>query len=224
MRDNNNRTDNIINSNRSHYYSQNPYGYQNPGNARNLKSIKALKKSNRRKSVLIWVLIILLIAIAAATGYLGYTQYKKSKEPVNLYYSMTEEASARAYVWLSKIDDMNLSYDDVKECMGDFNLEVIKTPTDQKGVYSLSLAEKAYEYCENQAEVGLEKAYKKVVSDRITSSGYEGTITDDTVENLMMDTFGLSVSDYLKECNITLLPSEEEIIAKYSGEIEDEEK
>lgn len=188
-----------------------------------MASVRKLRRQNRRKTVYI---VLLLFVILILSGFLVFTalkQYKVSKEPIHDYVSMTEEASARAFVWLSNIEDTELTYEEVKECMGDFNLEIVKTPADKKGVYTMSLADNAYGYCLSQAKTGLERAYRLSVCKRITSTGYEGTVNDELVESLMQETFGMSVSDYISQCEIVLLPSEEELISKYSGEVSDEE-
>lgn len=184
-------------------------------------AVKRLKRKNRRKSVWIIILLIIILLLCALIGYGVFKQHRDSKKPSMQYISMTEEAAARAYVWLSKIEDIELSYDDVKECMGDFNLEVVKTPID-KNTYKIEPADGAYEYCRSQASIGLEKAYKMAVCRRIKASGYEGTASDEVVEEIMMKTFGMTVEQYLKECNIELLPTEAEVQEKYAGEVSDE--
>lgn len=187
-----------------------------------VRSVRRLKRANRRKTVYITILVIIIAVLIGIIGVLAALQYKKSKEPSWEYVSMTEEASARAFVWLNKIDYMELSYEDVVSIMGQFNLEIIKTPTKEKGVYTYALADNAYEYCQNQAQVGFERAYKQVIKNRIEKTGYEGEISDETVERLMLETFGMTVSDYLKQCDVKLLPAEDEINEKYLKEVTDE--
>ena len=175
-------------------------------------SIKKLKRKNRRKNIWICILIFIILLLIAAFG-IAYARYYKQtyKEPSMEYISMTEEASARAYVWLSKIEDTDLSYEDVKDCMGSFNLEVVKKPTDVKGEYTYELEESSYDQCLNQAKTGLEKAYKMAVLRRVSAEGYTENLSDGLVEQLMSETFGMSVSQYLNECNIKLLPEKDEI-------------
>ncbi|MDO4188053.1 MAG: hypothetical protein Q4D29_03610 [Lachnospiraceae bacterium] len=176
-------------------------------NRNNGAKIKRLKRKNRNKSIWIIILVVVIVILLAGIG-IGYAKYYKKnyKDPSFEYISMTEEASARAYVWLSKIEDTDLSYEEVKNCMGNFNLEVIKKPTDVKGEYTYELAEGGYDYCRNQARVGFEKAYYEAIKKRIVNSGYEGTVDDELVDRLMTETFGMSVSQYIDECDIKLLP------------------
>ena len=200
-------------------------------NMANPRSVRQLKRKNRRKSIFIVILILIIAILIGCFGIFAIKEYKASKEPSFEYVSMTEEASARALVWLSQIDDIDLSYDDVENCMGSFNLEVVKTPTEEKGVYTISLADNSYEYCQSQAQTGFEKAYKSAVKSRIIASGYEGNVSDETIEDLMMQTFGMSVSEYLKQCNVKLLPAKDELLqevtlkyaSKEDKEVTDEE-
>ena len=178
------------------------------------------RRRRRRLSPLVPVLFILVIALMAIVGMLLVSRAKAAKEPKHKYVSMTEEAAARAYVWLSEIDDFDISYDEIKAMMGDFNMEIIETPTKEKGVYALSMADGSYEYCVSQAKVGLEKAYKQAVVNRIMAAGgIEGEVTDATVEELMMEAYGVSVSEYLEGQNIDYFPSLDEMNEKFSGEV-----
>lgn len=178
------------------------------------------RRRRRRISIITPILFLIVIALLVFIGLILYKQHKKSKEPIFEYVSIAEEASARALVWLNDIDDIELSFEDVKECMGEFNLEVKYTPTETKGIYTVELMPDCYEYCESQAKIGLEKSYRLAVINRLQKVGYEGPCTDETVEKLMKTTFGITVADYLEQCEISLLPSFEELNAKYSGEVE----
>ncbi len=188
-----------------------------------MASIRELRRQNRIKTVFIAVLIIVIMILAIIMVVFGVKRYKESKKPVYEYISMTEEASARAYVWLSQIEDTDLSYEDVKACMGDFNLELVKTPMKEKGHYQRAIADGAYQYLLSESKVGLEKAYKLAVMHRIENSGYEGTVNEELVEKLMRETFGMSVSEYLTQCNIVVLPTEQSLIEKYEGEVSNED-
>ena len=69
-------------------------------------------------------------------------------------------------------------------------------------------------------------AYKKAVINRLIAADYEldhnSIPTDVTVEILMKDTFGISVSEYLKKMNVKLLPSNEELNSMFTGVVKDE--
>jgi len=183
-----------------------------PVNRNNGAKIKRLKRKNKAKSIWICILVFIILALLGVMGYFGAKSYKeKYKAPSYKYIPMTEEASARAFVWLKRIDDIDLSYEEVKECMGSFNLEVIRKPTEVKGEYTYELVDGAYGYCESQAKIGLEKAYYLAIKKRITNSGYEGEVNNELVDRIMDETFGMSVSEYLNKHDIKLLPEINEI-------------
>lgn len=193
------------------------YEYTRPQVDRNARAhIKKLRKKNKSKNIWIVILVLIILFLIGAICFSYARYYKKNYiDPSYQYISMTEEASARAFVWLSKIEDTGLSYEDVKNCMGSFNLEIIKKPAKVKGEYTYEMAEGSYEYCTGQAKAGFEKAYYEAVKRRIIDSGYEGTVTDELVDRLMTDTFGMSVEQYIGECNVSILPEKSEIDEEY---------
>jgi len=178
----------------------------------------------KKKSALTPILLGIVLIMSAVIGLFIFNEYKKSKEPRYEYVSLSEEAAARAYVWINNIEDNGVSFEDAKECMGEFNLELVSNPTEERGIYQRSLADGAYEYAASSAKVGMEKMYRLAVKNRLVAAGFEGEPTDEDVENLMQKTFGVSVEEYLTRENIELLPTEEELNEKYSGEVSYEDK
>lgn len=192
------------------------YEYRRPNVNRNASAkIKKLRKKNRNQSIWICILLFEIVALLVSFG-IAYAKYYKKNfiEPSYGYISMTEEASARAYVWLNKIEDIDLSYEIVKECMGEINLEYVKRPAEVKGEYTYELSENTYEQCLNSANEGLVRAYYEAIKNRIKNSGYEGEINNELVDRLMNETFSLSVPDYINKHEIKLLPDKNEIDIK----------
>lgn len=179
-----------------------------------------MKKRSAFTSILLGIVLIL----SAVVGLFVFNEYRASKEPKFEYVSLSDEAAARAYVWLSKIEDNGIDFDEVKVCMGDFNLELVLMPTEEKGVYQRSLSAGSYDYALSQAKAGMEKAYRIVVRNRLLEAGFEGECTDEEIEALMKKTFGVSIEEYLSGENIVLLPTEEELTKKYAGEVSNEAK
>lgn len=184
-----------------------------------------MRKRRRRKRTLVTgVLFVICCILTVIIGVLLVSGYKASRKPVYEYVSMTDAASAKAYVWLTQIENTSLTYDEVAECMGDFNLEIVKQPMKKKNTYEVKLADGAYEYCQVQAQAGLEKAYKLSVKRRLVAAGCEEECTDELIESLMMEAYGVSVSDYLSGCDIKVFPTLEEIKSEYEGEVSYEDK
>ncbi len=175
-----------------------------------------------RNSILLFIIMISLLAAAALVCMLLWELRNSRKEPVYEYVSMSEEAAARAYVWLSQIEDMPLSYTEIREMMGDIQLQLVLTPTGEKGKYMRTLADDTFADCREKAQNGLEKAYREVARYRLLEAGYEGEIADDMLDDMMREAYGVSVSEYLSFCEVQLMPALEELAGMYSGEVTNE--
>lgn len=180
----------------------------------------------RRKSKLPWIIgivvALLLLTIAGVCVALFVLGNKKAQEPVTKYVSVSEEASAKAYVWLAQIEDMSLEYEDVQGIMGEMKLEVVLTPTEQKGIYTQAPVEASYKECVNKAKAGLERAYLEVLKSRLLAAGFEGNCEKADMDKMMQEAYGVSVSEYLEQCDVSLLPEFTTIQEKYSGEVSNE--
>lgn len=182
-----------------------------------------MRRSRRKSRIgLIVVMAAAFVIIAALVVLLFLELREDKKEPIHKYASVTEEAAARAYVWLNQIEDMHLSYGDVRKMMGDIRLELILTPGKEDGKYMQALAEGTLTDCQSRAQNGLEKAYREVVRHRLADAGYEGEISDTVLDDLMREAYGVSVSEYLASCHVQLLPTPEELTEMYVGEVENE--
>lgn len=173
-------------------------------------------KSRINIGTAISALFVGLIAVMAILLILKALSVKS--EPVYRSVSMSEEASARAYIWLNEIDDMPLSYTDIKGMMGDIQLKLVLTPTGEKGKYMQTLAEGTFGDCEGRARAGLEKAYREVLKHRFLAAGYEGEMSETLADDMMREAYGISISEYLESCEVQLLPTLEELTGMYSGE------
>lgn len=148
-------------------------------------------------------------------------KYNDKKKPVFTEISLSEEITAKGYVWLSQIEGMDLSYDELREIMGDIYLSAELKKGETKGMRYQEITEGSYSKCVNQAYEGMKKAYCTVVGDRLTEEGYEGQVDEAVVNSLMEEAYGVSVDEYLKGCeDLELIPSEEELKEKYNKEVE----
>ncbi len=179
-----------------------------------------MKKAKKFRNGILLFIILLSVAFAIILGAMLIWDFINSKkEPIYEYASMSEEASARAYVWLNQIEDMPLSYTEIKEMMGDIQLELVLTPAEEKGKYMRALSDNTFAVCRKKANDGLEKAYREVARYRLLSAGYEGEISDDMLDTMMREAYGISVAEYLSYCNVQLMPTLEELTEMYSGEV-----
>ncbi len=180
------------------------------------------RKKKRGNGILLFFMIISVSLIVVLVCMLLLKLRDSRKEPVYVSVSMSEEAAARAYVWLNQIEDMPLSYTEIKEMMGDIRLELVLTPAGEKGKYTQALAEDTFADCQEKAQNGLEKAYREVARYRFLAAGKEEEISDDMLDDMMQEAYGVSVSEYLSFCDVQLMPTLEELTEMYSGEVTNE--
>jgi len=174
------------------------------------------KKSKAPVVFLIFVIIVLLGILTA-----GLVFYLKSlKEPKYEKVSLTEEVSAKAYVWLSNIEDMEVSFDEIRDAMGDISLDLVLTPTGERHMYSQEIIEGSYNECCIKADEGLKKAYALVLSNRLKKEGYLEEVDVNKAEELMKEAYGISLMEYFEKEEIELMPSEEDLKLKYNCEVE----
>ena len=176
-----------------------------------------MTKKQKRKLVN-RILTIATILLAAALIVVCVFVIKDKKKVRTAEVDLTDRVTAQALVWLSEIQDMPLSYDEVKACMGSVVLRCEDTPTGEKGVYTRKAVPESYGGCYENAYAGLENAYVKVFNDRIEKKGQEGKYTKEDVDKTVQKAYGISLREYLVS-KILLLPSEEELLAEIEGEV-----
>ncbi len=173
----------------------------------------------RFKFLLFGILGCLLIA-----GIVWFIFHKREESrPLMVPISITEEVSAKAYAWLNQVDDTGLSYEDVRNIMGELQLMVVFTPTLQRGHYMQELQKGTYDSCAQSAWESFELAYRQVMKNRLKAEGYPGECTDDRLDALMKEAYGMTVSEYLATCEISLMPDWDQLSARYSGEVDRED-
>ena len=138
-----------------------------------------------------------------------------------IQYSMAEEASANALIWLNQITDNELDFATVAECMGDMSITVERIPG-KKGAYTQTLLEDTYEPCIAQANEGFKKAYIKAIENKILEHNPDAKIEEDTVDNLMNEVYGVSLDEYLSSVDCEIIPSLEDIKDRYNQEVTNE--
>lgn len=197
------------------------YRMENRGQRIDNRGQRVRKKKRRNYGGIIAATLAFIILLAAIIMLLFYIE-KQAKQPKHEYISLTEEASAKTYVWLSEIENLNISYEDVKEIMGDISLDILLTPTKVKGEYEMSMIEGTYEEAYEKARAGLEKSFKQAVIDRIKSEGFEGNVNDAEVDGLIKEVYGISVSEYVDICEVQVIPAKDVLEAQYSGVVSPE--
>lgn len=166
------------------------------------------------------ILLILLLLLGLVGGLYFYQNEKaKQSAPQSFYVELTEEVTAKAYVWLAQIQNMPFTYEQLRELFGEVNLEITQTPTENKGVYENWIAEGSYERCVQQVNKSFLEIYRQVLSGRLQEAGYTGEVTEDALNQMMLEAYNLEVETYLEEYGPEILPSMEECAKRYAGEV-----
>lgn len=179
------------------------------------------RKRRRRSALTPVILAVMLFFICVAVICLIILKARDNKKPIFKEISITEEVTAKAYVWLNQIEDIDISYEEVRGIMGDISITVELKPSENKGMKLQEITDGSYQKCYDAAYNGMAEAYNRVVSKRLLDSGYEGELSANIVDSLMKEAYGLSVMDYLKQCeDLTIIPSEDELKQRFNVEVE----
>lgn len=176
----------------------------------------------KRTNPLVWKILVALLAVTLVAGIvavhvLAFRNRGRGPEKEQTV-SVTEEVTARAYVWLQQIEDTELSYPEVRETIGDLEIQLEK---DQKnpGDSAEALVLSSYEEAKQKAMQGMEKLFCRVLTERLQKSGYEGSCEPAELDRMMQDAYGVTVSEYIRQCEIPLLPTTEELQKRLEQEV-----
>ncbi len=179
----------------------------------------------RRKKTnpMLWIIPVVLLSLALLTIIIAVHvhafQKRKSPEEGKQFVSVTEEITAKAYVWLEQIQDMKLSYPEVRDAVGDVEIQIqrVKKPD---GEASVEVVVSSYEEAEESALDSLEELYRRVLTQRLKEAGYEGTCEQADLDRMMQEAYGVTISEYIEQCGISLLPTAEEVQRRIAREVE----
>lgn len=133
---------------------------------------------------------------------------------------MSGQAAAMAYGWLRDIEAVSVSLEEVEACMRNLTVQVEMTmdETDRSGgTFRCSVLPESYDACYQAAYEAFAVSFRVLVAERLRMAGYGEGTDEDAVEALITETFGMSAVAYLMSCGPALLPSLEELQARYDG-------
>ncbi len=181
-----------------------------------MKTKKAMRKT---------VSVLLFLTLSISTVLLAYLYFsspedKKLSGEWTAKLDMTEQAAAAAYGWLQEIEAVTVSLDDLEACMQELSIQAdltLEQTTRSGGTFHGEILPESYDACEQAAYEALAGTFRKLVARRLQLAGYTGSTEEDAVEALIRETFGMSAVEYLRACGPVLLPSREELQARYGG-------
>ena len=169
--------------------------------------------------VLAVILIILL-------GYISYAYYMKNEKLNSIEgryvrsVDLADESAGSATDYLSGIIGADISYDEVKNAMGDVSVDVFLTVTEENkesGLLSISVSEDKYnEVYENTLSV-LEDMFKDIILKRLSDAGFD-EYNKDNLDPLISDSLGMPLREYLRSYGPKLIPTLDELKDLYDRE------
>lgn len=188
---------------------------------------KRSKKKNRIRNRVIKnvVVTILLLTFGISTAFLGYLHFFASNDK-NLSgewiadLDMTEQAAVAAFVWLQDIEAVSVSLEDMETYMPKLTIQVnltLEQTGHSAGTFRSNVWQADYDACHQAAYEAFAAVFREIVAERLHMAGYTGGMDEESVEALVVETFGMSTTSYLISYGPSLLPSLEELQAQYGG-------
>lgn len=171
------------------------------------------------------VFILMLLTLGISTAFLSYLHFFAPDDgdvsgEWTASLDMTEQAAATALVWLGDIEAVSVSLEDMETYMQDLTVEVrltLEQTERSEGTFRCGVLTESYDACNQAAYEALATVFRQLLTERLHMAGYTGNTDEDTLEELVTDTFGMSTVSYLMSCGPTLLPPLEELQAAYDG-------
>lgn len=181
-----------------------------------MKTKKAMRKT---------IIALVLLTLSISTVLLAYLYFfagedKKLAGEWTAELSMTEQAAGAAYGWLREIEAVSVSAEELEACMQGLSIQVelvMEQTSRSGGIFEGQVLPESYDACERAAYEAYAGVFRKLVAERLHMAGYTGSTEEDAVEALVQETFGMSTVEYLRSCAPALLPSREELRARYGG-------
>lgn len=168
---------------------------------------------------------LLFLSLSVLTAFLIYVHFFRSHDG-NLSgewtaeLDVTEQAAVTAFIWLQDIEGVSVSLEDVESDMQNLTVTVNMTmeQTDQsEGTFLCAVQPESYAACDQAAYEAFAAVFRELSGERLRMAGYTDSVDEESVEMLITETFGMSAVSYLRTCAPALLPSLEELQARYNG-------
>jgi len=181
------------------------------------------------KTVKTIVLTLLFLSLSASTALLAYLHFFASDEG-NLSgewtaeLDMTEQAAVTALGWLQDIEAVSITLEETESYMQGLTISVNlsfeqtgRSLGTTQGTFSCHILPENYEACREAAYEAFAMAFRDLLSERLRMAGYTGDLSEEAVESLIAETFGMPTVSYLSTCVPDLLPPLEELQTRCDG-------
>lgn len=178
-----------------------------------------------KKNIKTAVLTILILTLGLSTALLTYLHFfasddRKLSGEWTADLDMTERAAAIAFGWLQDIEAVSVSLEDVESCMRGLTVQVdltLEQTARSEGTFRCTVLTESYDACNQAAYEAFAAVFRGLVAERLRMAGYAGSMDEEAIEALVTETFGMSTVSYLMTFGPALLPSLEDLQARYEG-------
>ena len=175
------------------------------------------EKKRRGHTLIVMLLLAIILLLAAISCALSLRLYKRSDPNLSGRWQMeldvTDQACMRANAWLHEAG--HGSEVDVGNYMPELHI-LVELALREDGSWSRQLDEASLSAARQKAEAALHDALRELVRLRIADAG-RPLETDTALDARLADAAGMPVERYLSEYGPALLPSAEELQARYNG-------
>ncbi|MDE7416790.1 MAG: hypothetical protein K2N44_10920 [Lachnospiraceae bacterium] len=171
------------------------------------------------------VFAILFSVLILSTALLAYLHFYASNDKnlsgewtANL--DMTQHAAVTALDWLQDIEAVSVSMQDMESHMQGLTIELcltLKQTARTEGTFDCSVLPESYTACNQAAYEAFAALFRELLTERLRMAGYTGDMSEEAIEALVTETFGMPTTSYLMSCVPDLLPPLENLQAQYDG-------
>lgn len=171
------------------------------------------------------IVILLILSVGILAAILVHSRLQAQRE-ANLSgewsarLDMTEQAVVAAFGWLSDIEAVSVSPEDVAACMRNLTIQVnltLEQTAPGQGTFRCEISPEAYDACRQAAYQALGEAFRAALAERLLMAGYAGSTDEAALGELAEEALGMPLFSYLMSCGPALMPSLEELQARYDG-------
>lgn len=192
--------------------------YQKAGSPRTKGSSVTKIMKNATITFLLLILGIFIILLMYSHFFSAGDKNLSGEWTANL--DMTEQAAVTALSWLQDIEAVSVSLADMELYMQDLTIQVnmdLKQTNNSGGTFQCEVSQESYDACKQAAYEAFAAAFQDLLVERLHMAGYTGSTDKEAIEALVTETFGMSTVDYLMTFGPDLLPSLEDLQARYNG-------
>ncbi len=190
-----------------------------------MRGINLEGKTTMKKTIKNVIFTLLLLTLSASTALLAYLHFFASDDDElsgewTAELDMTQQAAITALDWLQDIEAVSISLEDMESYMQNLTIQISLTleQTDSsEGTFYCNVLPESYDACNQAAYEAFAAAFHDLLAKRLRMANYMGSTDKEAVEALVSETFGMPTVSYLMSYAPPLLPSLDELQAKYDG-------